>query len=84
MGSPRLGLSVSKKVGSAVKRNKLRRRLKEIFCSAVPDLLDSADYVISARPPAAEASFEELRDEFLRFLYRLDKKPRSGEAKDAP
>ncbi len=83
LGSPRLGLSVSKKVGGAVKRNKVRRRLKEIFRSSVESLPNDADFVISARPSAAEASFEELNDEFLRSLRRLGKSTRSGEARDA-
>ncbi len=81
LGSTRLGLSVSKKVGGAVKRNKVRRRLKEIFRSSMKNLPDDADF--SARPPAAEASFEELNDEFLRSLSRLSKRTGSGEARNA-
>lgn len=69
-----MGLSVSKKVGNAVKRNRVRRRLKEIFRSAaVAELLIDLDFVVSARPAAAEASFEELNEEFLRSLRKLDK-----------
>lgn len=80
MGKPRLGLSVSKKVGTAVKRNRVRRRLKEIFCSSAVGLPDDVDFVISARPLAAEASFEELTEEFARALHRLSK---SGDAREA-
>jgi ribonuclease P protein component len=83
LGTPRLGLSVSKKVGGAVKRNKVRRRLKEIFRSSMKSLPEDADFVISARPLAAEASFEELNEEFLRSLRRLGKSTGSGEARDA-
>lgn len=36
-------------------------------------LPDDLDFVISARPPAAEASSEELREEFLRCLRKLNK-----------
>jgi ribonuclease P protein component len=68
-----LGLSVSKKVGTAVKRNRVRRRLKEIFRSSADDLPGGLDFVISARPAAAEASFEELNEEFLRSLRQLNK-----------
>ena len=71
IGKPRLGLSVSKKVGSAVKRNKVRRRLKEIFRSSMEGLSGDLDFVISARPAAAEATFEELNEEFLRSLHRF-------------
>lgn len=68
-----MGLSVSRKVGTAVKRNGVRRRLKEIFRSSVDKLPDDLDFVISARPAAAEASFEELNEEFLRSLGKLNK-----------
>ena len=73
MGRSRLGLSVSKKVGTAVKRNKVRRRLKEIFRSSSAGLPGGLDFVISARPAAAEASFEELNEEFLQSLRKLNK-----------
>ncbi len=72
MGKPRLGLSVSRKVGTAVKRNGVRRRLKEIFRSSVDKLPGDLDFVISARPAAAEASFEELNEEFVRSLGKLN------------
>jgi ribonuclease P protein component len=79
-GEPRLGLSVSKKVGTAVKRNKVRRRLKEAFRFSAQRLPDNLDVVISARPAAAEASFEELNEEFLRSVRRFF---RSAEARAA-
>lgn len=64
---------MSKKVGTAVKRNRVRRRLKEIFRSSADDLPGGLDFVISARRAAAEASFEELNEEFLRSLRKLSK-----------
>jgi ribonuclease P protein component len=70
-GGSRLGLSVSKKVGTAVTRNHVRRRLKEVFHSEVECLPANTDLVISARPAAAQASFEDLRKEFSRSLQRL-------------
>ena len=73
MGRPRLGLSVSKKVGTAVKRNGVRRRLKEIFRSSSVGLPADLDFVISARPASAEATFEELSEEFQRLLAKLTK-----------
>lgn len=73
VGKPRLGLSVSKKVGTAVKRNMVRRRLKEIFRSWLVTLPSDLDFVVSARPAAAAASFEELNEEFARSLRKLDR-----------
>src|ERR671939_1610814 len=66
IGTPRLGLSVSRKVGYAVTRNAVRRRLKEVFYSALPEIPGDLDLVVSARPAAAEATFEELNEEFAR------------------
>ncbi len=72
LGTSRLGLSVSKKVGNAVTRNAVRRRLKEIFYSEVSNVCEDLDFVISARPASASASFEELREEFVRAIRKLD------------
>jgi ribonuclease P protein component len=80
IGEPRLGLSVSKKVGTSVKRNKVRRRLKEVFRSSTERLPDDLDFVISARPAAAEASLEEWNEEFSRSVRRFCK---SAEAREA-
>ena len=70
-GNPRLGLSVSRKVGTAVTRNTVRRRLREVFrASEIPGDLDW-DLVVSARPEAADAAFDELHQEFARSLRKL-------------
>ena len=71
IGTPRLGLSVSKKVGNAVTRNAVRRRLREVFHSTIGRISGSLDLVVSARPPAAEAPFDELSQEFLRALGKI-------------
>lgn len=67
----RLGLSVSKKVGNAVVRNTLRRRLREIFAEVAPRSDNALDLVVSARPAARDASFADLREEFSRALGKL-------------
>ena len=70
-GTPRLGISVSRKVGNAVTRNAVRRRLREVFQSCVSGLSENLDLVVSARPAAAEATLEELREEFCKSLGRI-------------
>ena len=70
-GTPRLGLSISRKVGNAVTRNAVRRRLREVFYSCVSELSGNLDLVVSAKPAAAEATFEELREEFGKSLGRV-------------
>lgn len=73
LGNSRLGLSVSRKVGNAVTRNTVRRRLKEVFHSTLPQVSGTADFVISARPSAAEASYAELGEELARALKKLNR-----------
>ncbi len=71
LGTPRLGLSVSRRVGNAVTRNAVRRRLREVFHSALPEIPGDLDLVVSARPAAAEATTRELSEEFVRSLRKL-------------
>jgi len=71
LGTPRLGLSVSRRVGNAVTRNAVRRKLREVFHSTIGRVPEGLDLVVSARPPAAEATFEELNQEFLRALGKI-------------
>ena len=82
VGMPRLGLSVSKKVGVAVKRNAVRRRLREIFRFAAPGLPGGVDVVVSARAAAADAGFEELKREFLAAMRKLNAEHAIGEFPD--
>ena len=71
LGTPRLGLSVSRRVGNAVTRNTVRRRLRDVFYSALPEIPGDLDLVVSARAAAAEATFRELSEEFARSLRKL-------------
>lgn len=50
----RLGLSVSRKVGGAVERNRVKRVLRERFAEIAPGLPGAIDVVVIARPGCAE------------------------------
>ena len=72
----RYGLSVSKRVGGAVARNRVKRRLRELLRGiGASDGRDGGkggwDVVVSARQPAAEASFADLRSSVQSLTGRL-------------
>jgi ribonuclease P protein component len=52
---PRLGLAVSRQLGGAVERNRLKRRLREAFEEVAHGLSADHDYVLIARPGLGEA-----------------------------
>ena len=67
----RLGLTVGTKVGKAVVRNRVRRRLREIYRLHEAQLRPGWDIVAVARTRAAEADYRELEAEFLRAAGKL-------------
>jgi ribonuclease P protein component len=74
--STRLGVTVTRKAGSAVIRNLLRRRVREIFRrSAAVGAATPFDVVVNVSPQGAEAPFAELRDELERLLARALGRP---------
>ena len=70
-GHPRLGLIVPRFRATAVARNRLRRRLKEIWRRELQGGLPAVDLVIRARSEAYAAGFAELRAELLAWREGL-------------
>ncbi len=69
---PRLGLTVGRKVGGAVVRNRVKRRAREIYRRwSERGRLPGLDLVVHARPAVGAASFAEMRSELERLLSSL-------------
>lgn len=66
-GHPRMGLIVPKFQSTAVARNRLRRRLLEVWRREVMPRQGARDLLIRARREAYAATFSQLRDELLGF-----------------
>jgi len=60
LGCTRVGITVSSRVGKAVVRNRVRRRLREALTARFDRLPLSSDVVVAARPASAAASWAEL------------------------
>lgn len=70
--SVRVGFTVSRKVGNAVVRNRVRRRLREIARQVIPDQASvDLDYVLVGRQGALKRDFAVLRQELVEALKRL-------------
>jgi ribonuclease P protein component len=70
---PRFGFTVTKQSGGAVRRNRIRRRLKEALRLLKPlPARPGHDYVILARPEALGMSFRTLQAEIMRALGKID------------
>jgi ribonuclease P protein component len=68
---PRLGLSVSRRVGGAVDRSRVKRVLREAFWAEARRLPGDADYVVVARPDARELAEREGTPGVQRELAEL-------------
>jgi len=72
---PRLGMSVSRRVGPAVARNRWKRLLREAFRHARPDLPPGVDLVVIPRA-GVEPSLSALTESLVRLAGRVTRKLR--------
>jgi len=67
----RLGLSISKKVGTAVTRNRIKRLLREAMRRLLQEFSLNYDFVIIARKSSVEEGLDDFIGDIRRFLKRL-------------
>lgn len=85
-GHARVGISVSKKLGNAVVRNKIKRQVREL-CAKVFDFDASMDYVVIVRKGFLDRTFqqnlESLKFVFSRVTKKFIKKENKNETKQS-
>ena len=70
LGLTRFGFSTGRRLGGAVARNRVRRRLREIVRALVAEVRPGWDILLIARPGAEKATYPELRDAVRDVLRR--------------
>ncbi|MFC5465801.1 ribonuclease P protein component [Lederbergia graminis] len=75
----RIGLSVSKKIGNAVKRNQIKRYIRQVFQELSDQVDPTKDYVIIARKPVSEMDYHSVKkslEHVLKLSKNIDMKKR--------
>jgi ribonuclease P protein component len=83
-GGTRFGYSLSKKLGGAVQRNRMKRRLREICRSRVGEISAGFDLVVVGRSRLRTASFAEIQDALTDLCRKAKVMPvRSAQPSDS-
>lgn len=66
----RIGISVGKKIGNAVTRNRIKRYLRTSFQELEADLKPEYDYVVIARQPVRDMNFKEVKKSLMHLIHK--------------
>lgn len=69
----RFGISVGKKVGNAVIRNKVKRQMRMIIDNYKKNYQKNMDYIIIIKSNYAEGSFLEIKESFENMIFKMNK-----------
>ena len=69
----RFGISVGKKIGNAVYRNKHKRKLRAIIDNYKKSYVNNRDYIIILRGSAKNIPYQELNEDFLKLMTIIRK-----------
>ena len=67
---PKVGFSVSKKIGKSVVRNKVKRRLRSAFCELYPHIKKNHNYIFTAKPGIEKLSYSEIKDNMKQLFVK--------------
>lgn len=78
-----IGLSVSKKIGNSVVRNRVKRRLRAVITPLIPSLKPGFNLIVIARPAVVDEPFPNLEQTMRALLHKADllRKPERGDVK---
>lgn len=68
----RFGFAVNKRIGNAVQRNKIKRRMREAVRLRLPHIKAGFDYIFIARQPIRQASYQEIEQVIEHLLKKND------------
>ena len=79
LGKDKFGISVSKKIGNAVFRNKYKRKIRAIIDNYKKVYINSKDYIIILRKEALNVDYQELEKSFFALMNRNKERTKNEE-----